>query len=511
MPEEVGTCDLSKFRFVVLLGPAGAGKTFEAKRLAEQERVAGCDVRECRLAKYAGSAEELSGRLDALAHRAGKHTVLYLDALDEAMILLRRAWLTIRDWIDRRLLESGAALRITCRSAVWPDLLAAKMRELGSDGETCTGILQPLGNADIAKAAKSAGVDPHKFLAEIRSRRAEVLAAQPLTLRMLLRLYADSRGLPSTVHELFDVGLRELAADRHERFEIGTDLGIAPSDLIAAAERLACYTVLSGRDTIDLSDAPPSDCLGWSELAALEDGGPPLNRETLRAIGSSGICDSTSAASFRFGHRQFAEYLAGQRLACLLPHQAKSLLASPAGWKSGVAGPLRETAAFTAMASREIAEWVAHYDPEVVGLSDVPDHDLRRTATLRLLDQFRHGQMTDAQIVRSDLELRGFQYRNAEHDLRPVLQERGDHCEDVVQFAVQLIVSWQLASMSDDLTDLVLDTNATFDARRSAAYALCRIGTKDACAKLKPFINGAPNDEKTNSEHWRFGATGPNG
>src|SRR5690606_23276013 len=149
-PEELGTSALSEFRSVVLLGAAGAGKTIEAQRLGEHDRAAGRDVRECRLAEYAGSADELSRRLDELAHGAGEHTVLYLDALDEAMIPLRRAGLTIRNWIDRRLLESGAALRITCRSAVWPDLLAAKMRELGGDGETCTAILQPLGNADIA-------------------------------------------------------------------------------------------------------------------------------------------------------------------------------------------------------------------------------------------------------------------------------------------------------------------------------------------------------------------------
>lgn len=494
-PEESCTSALSIYRSVVLLGAAGAGKTVEAKRLAESERAAGRDVRECRLAEHSGSSDELSHRLDELASGASDNTVLYLDALDEAMIPLRRAGLIIRNWIDRTLLQSGAALRITCRSAVWPDLLSAKMRELGGQDASCTAMLQPLSNADIAVAAKSGGIDADQFLAEIESRRAEVLAAQPLTLRMLFRLYSDSRGLPSTVRELFSVGLHELASDRYERFEIGTVLDLSPAELIAAAERLACYTLLSGRDTIDLGDSPPTDRLGWSELAGLEDGGPHLARETLQAIGSSGICDSASVASFRFGHRQFAEYLAGERLARLLPHQAKALLASPAGWKSGAAGPLRETAAFAAMASPEIAAWLAHTDPEVVGLSDVADPELRRTATLGLLDRFRQGRMTDAQVGRGELELRGFQYANAEDDLRPVLRERGDQCEDVLECAVELIESWQLESMSDDLADLVLDTNAPHHVRKSAGYALCKLGTDNARERLKPLIAGTSDDD----------------
>lgn len=411
------------------------------------------------------------------------------------MIPLRRAGPIIRNWIDRTLLQSGAALRITCRSAVWPDILSAKMRELGGQDASCTGMLQPLSNTDIAVAAESGGLDADRFLAEIESRRAEVLAAQPLTLRMLFRLYADSRGLPSTVRDLFDVGLHELAADRYERFEIGTALDISPADIIAAAERLACYMLLSGRDTIDLSDMHSADRVGWSELAALEDGSPQLNREILRAIGSSGICDSMSAASFRFSHRQFAEYLAGQRLAHLLPHQAKALLASPAGWRNGVAGPLRETAAFTAMASPEIAAWLAHSDPEVVGLSDVADPELRRTATLGLLDRFRQGQMTDAQVGRGELELRGFQYANAEDDLRPVLQERGDHCEDILECAIELIESWRLESMSDNLADLVLDATAPHHARKSAGYALYQFGTEAARERLKSLIADTPDDE----------------
>ena len=63
----LSTEDLARYRCVVLLGAAGAGKTTEVRRLAEHERASGLSVRECRLAEYAGTSAELAGRLKTLA------------------------------------------------------------------------------------------------------------------------------------------------------------------------------------------------------------------------------------------------------------------------------------------------------------------------------------------------------------------------------------------------------------------------------------------------------------
>ena len=114
------------------------------------------------------------------------------------------------------------------------------------------------------------------------------------------------------------------------------------------------------------------------------------------------------------------------------------------------------------MESSEIAEWVTECDPEVIGLSDVADTGMRRRATLNLLARFRRQEITDAQIVRGEgIELKGFQYPNAEPDLREVLKERQVGCDDVLQCAVELIESWNLVSMSEDLAKLMLDARRT--------------------------------------------------
>ena len=488
------TLNLSRFQYLVLLGAAGAGKTTETRRLVNEEQLSGRSIRECRLAEYADTTTDLFKHLAQFANTANSATIFYLDALDEAMIPNRRCWIAVRDWIKNTLEDTGGAVRITCRSAVWPHQLSTVMSEAAGKDCFAQALLQPLSDDDIVVAAESEGISYPHFWVQVKAARAQSLATQPLALRMLLNLYKNGGGLPSTLRDLFAQGLRTLASDAQERIDIGTQLDLSPDDLLKAAEPVACYTILTGRSTVNLGDDRTPHDLDWRDIVAVDNGQTSI--ETLRVVGSSGICDSALPKSFRFNHRQFAEYLAARRLAELLPHQVRGLLASPAGWRTGVAGPLRETASFAAMFNSKVAAWLADQDPEVVGLSDVADRELRRQATLGLLDRFRRGDLTDAQIDRDGIELRGFHYEDADVDLRPVLRERGDRCDDVLECAISLIESWSLSSMSDDLADLVCDGTAPLQSRVAAGYALLRCGTDAACGQLKQLLPDPADDDR---------------
>ena len=491
----LSTVELARFRGVVLLGSAGAGKTTETRRLAEHERASGRSVHECRLAEYADTSSELADHLKRLAEDTGATTCFHLDALDEAMIPGRRRWLAIKHWIDRDLRDNGTSIRISCRTAVWPEDLSKAIRNFCGEESFATAYLQPLAVEDVAAAAQSLGIDPASFLARIEKARAGSLAEHPLTLRMLLDLSKDGHNLPSTLKDLFADGVRMLVRDRQERQEIGTQTPVRPDRLLDVAELLACCTVLAGRETVNIGDDVPANQLGLQDLSVLAGNKAEIAEDEIRAAGSSGLCDSAAPATFRFAHRQFAEYLAGRRLAKLPTHQARAFLAGPDGWRSGAAGPLRETAAFAAMFSTDLAEWLSSRDPEVIGLSDVADSALRRQATHELLDRFRSGAVTGQELHRSGMELNGFQYEGAETDLRPVLAERGQHCENVLECAISLIKRWRLSSMSDALADLVLDSTAPLNSRTSAGYALRDCGTNAARKRLKPLVAGLPEDD----------------
>ena len=307
---------------------------------------------------------------------------------------------------------------------------------------------------------------------------------------MLIRLHQSSHGLPASQKDLFAKGLELLASDPEDRHEIGTQNPVPPTVLLEAAERLACYMILAGRETVHDGNEPLPDQLSLHDLSG------KITREELDAIRLSGISDSRLPASFRFGHRQFAEFLAGRRLARLPTHQARAFLAGPDGWNNGVAGPLRETAAFTALFNADVADWIATRDPEVIGLSDVADASLRRRATLALLDRFRRGEMTDAQLRPGVLEFEGLRYNGADADLRPVLTGRGDGCDDLLECAIDFARSWKLSSLSDELADLVLDSAAPMPMRVAAGRALRDCGDPTARERLKPLIAGLPEDDE---------------
>lgn len=484
---------LAEFRACGLLGSAGLGKSFELSSMAEVARRQGRLVEHWRLALLGLSQESLQTQLDRIADRASEETLILLDALDEVMIPLRTAAFTLEKWILEALKEKRPQLRISCRSAVWPHVIGEAFLETYGKEACVTAQLQPLNDEDIRNVAADNGIDADAFLAEVEAVNATSLSQQPLTLEMLMKVFRGSGKLPPSRERLFRDGIETLADERTERLTIKTTSETPTPVLLEASERLACISLLSGRSVVDLNDSTTDSALGRRELGRLP-GEPPLSFDLLQDIGRCGLSESDDPLQFRFAHRQFAEYLAGRRIATLLPHQAKSLLCAGGDLKAGVAGPLRETAAFAAITSPAIATWVTETDPEVIGLSDVASDDLRKRATAKMLDKFRKQELTDSQVGRAITELSGFKYSGAASDLRAVLLERQEGCEDVLEFAIELIESWKLVSLCDDLATLMLDASAPLESRKGAGYALTRLGTPDICVRLLPLLEAVQGD-----------------
>jgi hypothetical protein len=496
--EEVKTRDLVGRRVCCLLGSAGIGKTYELKNLEELERLSGYDVRSVRLAELASSADRLTSALEEFAATACETSAIYLDAVDEAMVPVATTSLILASWIRRQCSVKRPLLRISCRSAIWPRSVEAAITEVYGSELVTQASLQPLSDSDVLHIAALEGIDGASFAEQVVRSNVRMLAQQPLTLRMLLRLFKAHGRLPVSRKGLFSQAVDLLSHEREERRELGTASDIDPAVILEASERLACLSILCGAETVDLSDDPATSSLGWLDLSALPSAERILDERLLKAIGCSGLCEGDGINRFRFIHRQIAEYLAGRRLARLPFHQARSLLCSGLGWASGVAGPLRETTAFAAIENLELAAWVSETDPEVIGLSDVADDGLRRRATLGLIERFRRGELTDSQIDRDAFPLAGLQYFGAEDDLRLALQERGDTCQDALEFVVGLIENWKLSSMGGDLAGLVLDPTALLPPRISAGYVLARSGSREERRRLKPLTAGSsedPNEE----------------
>ena len=479
-----------------LLGPAGIGKTYELELLREHEHASGWDVLPVvRLAEIATSADRLDERLSRLAASITPRTSIYLDALDEAMVGLDAAGRILASWVDHELGPRKPLMRISCRSAVWLRAIEAALSRVYGEGSVSIVSLQPLSDPDVVRAASCEGIDGNSFVDQVRRSTASVFAHHPLTLRMLLRLFRRDGRLPNGRRDLFELAVEHLADEREDRRELGLVPAVPPGDVLEAAERLACFSVLSGRAAFDSGEDPVTSSIGRHELVGLTSAHRRLDDDLLRAVRHSGLCEGEGPHRFRFIHRQVAEYLAGRRLAKLPTHQSKSLLGSSLGWEFGIAGPLRETAAFAAADNPELAMWVAEADPEVVGLSDVDDV-VRRRSVVRLLDRFRRHELTDAVMEGEDFPLAGFACTGLEEILRPALKERGPDCEDVLAFAIALVKSLGLAGLHEDLAGLALDAQAPMRSRVSAGYVLAGSGAEPVRRRLLPLSLGVPEDRK---------------
>jgi hypothetical protein len=297
------------------------GKTCELSYLADSDRKRGLDVRFERLAVLGQTADSLESKLDVLAAAATQETVMYLDALDEVMVPVKTAGLIIERWVRDKLSSVKPALRISCRDdPVWPSRVEDAIREVYGEDDCAFALLQLLSPEDIKTVATTSGIDGDAFIEAVDRAGSVVLSQQPLTLEMLLRVYAETGSLPTRRKELFAQGMHLLAADRYERLEAGTAFDVPVSDVLDAAERLACLCLLSGRDSISLDDFPSSSALGRLEVETLPAARHPLDDRLLNAVGRSGLCDGAGPRGFRFAHRQFAESLAGRRLATLPLH-----------------------------------------------------------------------------------------------------------------------------------------------------------------------------------------------
>lgn len=485
-----------------LLGAAGLGKTYELEALARNLQEAGTSVVQRRLVDLSidlsgpslrEGLSELSGEL----RNYPPDTVLLLDALDEAMIPIRRIGYIISEWIQRDLSDIRPTLLIACRSAVWPEEIRRALAD-AYQRDVSVAILQPLTREQQATAVAAEGLtDCDAFFQGVEACRVETLAEQPMTLRLLIDEFRDSGTIAAGRCELFRRAVHRLVCECEERQETANGNPYSPArnpaELIDAAERLACLLLLSDHSAVSLGDAPVEACLSHHDLADLPANGLPLDYALLKAVSRTGLCDSDETKPFTFSHRLIAEYLAGRRLSDLPLHQSRALLASPVGWQSGVAGPLRETAAVAASLNSDVAQWIAETDPEVIGVSEVADDATRRMAALTLLQLCRRHCITDMQLSRGGIEIEGLRFADAESVLRSVLLERNPGCVDVLDCAIRMIREWELSGLYPNLADLALDCDAPLEARKDAAHVICDQAGPDTRVRIIPLITDDPD------------------
>jgi hypothetical protein len=502
---------------LILLGEPGIGKSRAMKHAVANSALSGAKL-DIDLARF-GSEERLERELfendTFLAWISGDHPLyLYLDSLDESRLRVD----TITELLVDTLKEYPECiprlyLRLACRTADWPDDFEAELKELWNEKDVQAYELAPLQQQDVIEAAKQHDrIDsPPNFLHEILEKEVGPLAANPVTLEMLIGLYIQNKRLPVTRYEVYLEGCKKLCHELNQRHKKEDKLD--PEQRLAVAARIAACTVFAGHSSICGESANSNyetddECVPISQLVDEPEG---TQIESFRVYRQA-VEETLKTALFRgslsrreWAHHTYAEFLAAWYVKkyMQLP-QIKNLL-----FQGGrVVLQLGQTAAWLASSDDRILREVVNVDPQILTGSDVIMGNVETRTKLieALLRQIDAGQILNYGLWKRHSSL---SHSDLSVQLKPYLEdvEKNFHVRSA---AIEIAEIFHQHTIQNILAGLALDDQERIEIRECAARAVFRIGDEQTKARLKPLALIPLNDkEKSRLKEYGVEATWP--
>lgn len=134
---------------------------------------------------------------------------------------------------------------MVCRTAAWPQTLRDRLHEWWPDLKELE--LLPLRERDVRTAAEATGLDAAAFVASVRERNVETLAARPMTLEWLLDSFSRSGELPTSRYGLWEAALLHSCEESQERSDSAPPRDITSPQALSVAALIAGCLLLSGK------------------------------------------------------------------------------------------------------------------------------------------------------------------------------------------------------------------------------------------------------------------------
>ncbi|WP_144410067.1 NACHT domain-containing protein [Cupriavidus basilensis] len=454
-----------------------------------------------------------AGVLDAALRRAlkdcideGIPTILFLDALDECRVNIKRAETVIEDVL---LEVDASALRIviTCRTRAWPRSLEDTLRRhWQSFKESAINIFEiaPYSRGQVAAALNEREIGVAAFFQSLLTSGAYALSLQPLGLRFLISQFGDGEVFSSSRWTLYERGCAALLNECERRREYG-NLSLPDGRLrLQLAGFVAAAALLTNKTDIRLDDCNE----GESEQSWLDN--DQLMRFPLRFGGSewcasraqfaevlhSGLFTARGGGIFTFTHRTYAEFLAAHFIASLglsIPN-VMALITLPDG--SGRLVPqLRELAAWLGQQSQQLLSLVVSAEPMLVFDSSVSLSDEIHVGKIfdeltHLIERRRY-PIYDYKLIRS--------YSKLAHPslLEKLLKILGDKSRvgALRQFAADVASACGHVDQIPSLVSIALDAAEDYELRQSAANAIRDSQSQLAKKEIIPLMKGGCTED----------------
>ena len=468
---------------LILLGDPGTGKSYAVNdaTLKAQLRTKGTtrQVFYLNLRSY-GSEDRLCRDLFESKQmedwKTGTSSLeLFLDSLDECRVRMG----TVVNILKERLASlprDRLSLRIACRTAEWPETLGEAFKEIWGEDNVGTYVLAPLSQADVATAATMHDLDASSFLSEIQRRAVQPFAQRPITLELLINLYARDSKLPSRATELYERGLRALCAETEERLDAELKPRLSGEQRFAVAARIAAGLILSNKEAVYVGPdrgSTSGDDVVLKELAGADEAVSghrfPVDEEALRDAMRTALFTSIGPERRGFSHQTFGEFLAAHYLVsrAFTRRQIHSLVCAPDEPALRITPQLQETAGWLATLDSAIFNEILENEPEVLLRGDVAtaDAEARQKLVDRLLARVGTGEIPDL-FGMPRARLNKLDHPGLEEQLRPLINAQSENV-DVRNAAIDVAEACHLKTLADDLASRALDESEVADASAS--------------------------------------------
>jgi len=423
--------------------------------------------------------EQLSARMaeDLTACSELSESELYVSEQD-LKTLLDSASEDVKTFLGDCRISKRCHLRIACRTNDLPISLRADLKQLYESVDTLH--LLPMREAEVRAYVSGQELDPDAFMAEVRSREVEVLAAGPQTLAFLIEEFQLHQALPASYGELVYAAARRRCSepdpDRAQRQAFDRE------QLLGAAERVAFMMAFGHREfllTLDHSERArevllqQEDVFGVHPQRSAPDMAPRVDGVLLRAMSRTALFTAWGHGHIGFVHRVFREVLAARYARDLSIEQVRQLLFSPVDGQ--VLPQLFQETAHLASLRADVFGEVLRRDPEVLLRSDLPVEQAERRAQLTQALLERYGTTEALQLNReASSSYWKLAHPELPSQLRPFLHSEAG--AEVRRFAVDVTEACCLTELIPELTVLSVSPDVDPIDRINAAGALAELG-----------------------------------
>ncbi|HLL60762.1 MAG TPA: hypothetical protein VK338_03520, partial [Candidatus Nitrosocosmicus sp.] len=436
----------------------------------------------------------------------GKDADLFLDSFDEGIFEFKSfANFFIRLLTNNKERLGKLCLRISCRTAVWPEYFEKELQALFGEKQIAKYELCPLTRADVVVALQARGISKDLFLNEVNEKEVFALAGKPLTLELLMSIFEKNNSLPTTKVNIYTQGCNLLVQepDPSKKTRAAMKPKLSLSQRMAIAERIAAATILGGKMAIVLegstgeSEVHIEDLYGKEILDGLS---IIVEEDQIREVLNTGLFSARGNSKVGWAHQTYGEFLAAK---FCVRHQLswgqlqKLLFHDPIGNNSFQVVPqLYEVAAWLASMNTHFFDKAVITDPEFLLLTDasVMTNSQKKALTEQLLLQLDRNELFDRWETFNNNNYKKLCHPKITEQLLPYIQDTSKGIV-VRRSAIDIASACKITSLDSTLPHIVLDKKDNLTIRSRAAHAIAKSGSDESKKSLRALLGSNFNDD----------------